>query len=109
MSRINSIPRIDTYLFKIHSNIVPHLRLGLPKDLFPMAREFARPLFYVTLYLMFLNIMFHAPMGRFQLESKLELPLFSRNFYTTRSAEDVSTTKGLQERTQLIEWDDGET
>ena len=25
----------------------------------------------------FLNIMFYAPMGRFQLESKLELPLFS--------------------------------
>ena len=26
---------------------------------------------------MFLNIMFHAPMGRFQLESKLELSLFA--------------------------------
>ena len=26
---------------------------------------------------MFLNIMFHAPMERFQLESKFELPLFS--------------------------------
>ena len=25
---------------------------------------------------MFLNIMFHAQMGKFQLESKLELPLF---------------------------------
>jgi hypothetical protein len=29
------IPRIDTYLFKILSIIVPHLRLGLPKGLFP--------------------------------------------------------------------------
>jgi len=27
-------------------------------------------------YLMFLNIMFQSPMGRFQLESKLKLPLF---------------------------------
>jgi hypothetical protein len=26
---------------------------------------------------MFLNIMFHAPMGRFQLDQNLELPLFS--------------------------------
>ena len=28
--------------------------------------------------------------------------------YSTRPAEEVKTTKGLQERTQLIEWDDGE-
>ena len=27
----------DTYVFKVHSNIVPHLRLGLPKGLFPVA------------------------------------------------------------------------
>ena len=27
----------------------------------------------------FLNIMFQAPMGRFQLESELKLPLFSEN------------------------------
>ena len=52
---------------------------------------------------MFLNIMFHAPMGRFQLESKLELTLFS-------SAEDgIRTKKGLQERIQPIEWDEGKT
>ena len=29
----NPIPRIDTYLFKVHTNIV---RLGLPKGLFPV-------------------------------------------------------------------------
>ena len=35
--RINPIPRIDTCLFKIHYNMVLpfHLRLGLPKGLFP--------------------------------------------------------------------------
>ena len=74
--------------------------------------------------------MFHAPLGRFQLESKLELPLFSgftvvpiqlvvfvsaqtgrqkKLRHPTRPAEDVRTTKGLQERTQLIELEDGET
>ena len=26
----------NTYLFKVHSNIVFHLRLGLPKGLFPV-------------------------------------------------------------------------
>ena len=31
LSRINPIPRIDTYLFKIHSNIILHLLLALPK------------------------------------------------------------------------------
>ena len=30
LSRINPIPRIDTYLFKVY------LRLGLPKGLFPV-------------------------------------------------------------------------
>ena len=30
---------------------------------------------------MFLNIIFHAPMGRFQLETKLELPLCRYEFY----------------------------
>ena len=34
--RINPIPRIDTYLFEVHSNISSHLRLGLPKGLFPV-------------------------------------------------------------------------
>ena len=34
LSRINPIPRTDTYLFKVHSNIVLHL--GLPKGLFPI-------------------------------------------------------------------------
>ena len=29
-------PYPDTYFFKIHSNIVSHLRLSLPKDLFPV-------------------------------------------------------------------------
>ena len=33
LSRINPIPRIDTYLFKVHSNI---LDLGLPKGIFPV-------------------------------------------------------------------------
>ena len=32
----NPYPRTDTYFFKIHSNIVSHLRLGLPKGLFPV-------------------------------------------------------------------------
>ena len=36
MSRINPIPRIDDYLFKIHSNIVLYLRLVLPKCLLPV-------------------------------------------------------------------------
>ena len=35
-SRINPVPRIDTYLFKAHSNIFFHLRLGLPKVSFPV-------------------------------------------------------------------------
>ena len=107
-------------------------------------------------YAILLSIMFHVPMGRNQLESKLELPLFwgftvlllnscvrpcrsfviltksSAGFVGCRSlfccdffcvfcrrqkklrqptipAEDVRTTKGLQEWTQLYEWDDGET
>ena len=33
--RINPIPCIDTYFFKIHSNIL-HVRLGHLKDLFPV-------------------------------------------------------------------------
>ena len=36
LSRINPIPRIDTHFFKIHSNIILHLRLGFPKGLFPV-------------------------------------------------------------------------
>jgi hypothetical protein len=36
LSRINPIPRIAAYLCKIHSNIVFHLRLGLPKCLYPV-------------------------------------------------------------------------
>ena len=36
LSRINQIPRIDTYFFKIRSNNVLHLCLGLPKSLFPV-------------------------------------------------------------------------
>ena len=56
---------------------------------------------------MVLNSMFHAPVEKFQFESKLELPLFR---HLTRPAEDVNKlTKGLQERTQVIEWYDGET
>ena len=31
---INPITRIDTYLFKVHSNIVSLLRQGLPKGFF---------------------------------------------------------------------------
>jgi hypothetical protein len=33
LSRTNPITRIDTYLFKVHSS---HLRLDLPKGLFPV-------------------------------------------------------------------------
>ena len=29
--------------------------------------------------------------------------------YATKPTEDVRTTKGLQERTRIIEWDDGDT
>ena len=36
LSRINPIPCIDAYFFKIHSDIVFHLRLGLLKGLFPV-------------------------------------------------------------------------
>ena len=36
LSQINSIPCVDTYFLKIHSNIDLHLRLGLPKGLFPV-------------------------------------------------------------------------
>ena len=35
--------------------------------------------------------------------------LCGKLIHPTRLAEDVRTTKGLQERTELIEWDDGET
>ena len=34
--RINVIPRIATYFFKNHSNIVFHLRLDLSKGIFPV-------------------------------------------------------------------------
>ena len=34
--RINPTTRIDTYLFKVHSNIVFPSTLGLPKGLFPV-------------------------------------------------------------------------
>ena len=36
LSRINPIPYIDAYFFKIHSNIVLPSTLGLPKCLFPV-------------------------------------------------------------------------
>ena len=36
LSRINPIPRIDTYFFKVHSNIVFPSSLGLPNSLFPV-------------------------------------------------------------------------
>ena len=36
LSRINPTTRIDTYLFKFHSNIAFHLCLGLLKGLFPV-------------------------------------------------------------------------
>jgi hypothetical protein len=35
-SRINPIPHIYTYLFKLHSNIAPYLCLVLPKGMFPV-------------------------------------------------------------------------
>ena len=36
LSRINLIPRIDTYFFKVHSNLIlsSHLHLGFSKRLF---------------------------------------------------------------------------
>ena len=34
--RINQIPRIDSYFFKVHSNLSFHKSLGLPKGLFPV-------------------------------------------------------------------------
>ena len=36
LSRINPIIRIDTYLFKVHSNIDLPSSLGLPNGLFPV-------------------------------------------------------------------------
>ena len=36
LGRVNLVTRIDTYLFKIHSNIAPPLRLGLPNGFFPV-------------------------------------------------------------------------
>ena len=36
LSRINPIPRIDIYFFKVLSNIVLPSCLGLPKGLFPV-------------------------------------------------------------------------
>jgi hypothetical protein len=36
LNQINPIPRIDTYFFKIRSNIVITNRLDLPKGLFPV-------------------------------------------------------------------------
>ena len=75
--------------------------------------------------------MVHAPMGRFQSELKIGITFIFRFHsrpiqivvlfpaqarrqkklrHPTRPAEDaVRTTKGLQERIQLFEWDDGET
>ena len=35
LSQIKLIPRIDTYLYNVHSNI--HLQRGLPKDLIPVS------------------------------------------------------------------------
>ena len=35
LSRINPITHIDTYLSKVHLILPSHLRLGLPKGLFP--------------------------------------------------------------------------
>ena len=73
------------------------------------------------------NIMFHAPMGRFQLELFIFITYFSiiipfnvvffpvglsslmRHFkHPTKPVENVAlTTKGIQERKYNIEWDDG--
>ena len=36
LSRINPIPRIDTYLFKVHPIFSSHIRLDRPKSLFPV-------------------------------------------------------------------------
>ena len=36
LSRINPIPRIDTYFCKVHCNIALTYMLGLPKGLFPV-------------------------------------------------------------------------
>ena len=36
LSRINPIAHIDTYFFKIYSNIVSHLRLDLSESLLPI-------------------------------------------------------------------------
>ena len=43
LNRINSIPRIDTYFFKIHYNL-RFLRLGLPEGLFHVAIKILRAL-----------------------------------------------------------------
>ena len=40
LNRINPIPRIDTYLFKVHSNIVLPSTPRPPKGLFPIGLPF---------------------------------------------------------------------
>ena len=37
LSRISPVTSINTYLFKIHQNIILHLSLGLPGSLFPVS------------------------------------------------------------------------
>ena len=74
---------------------------------------------------MFLNIMFHAPIRRFQLESTLKLLLFSClavvpfnkilwflqafRYFCNDDADDVTNvTKGPQDSTKLTKWYEGE-
>ena len=48
LSRINLIPRIDTYFLKVHSNISSHLHLGLHKDLSGIYNILNFQTFYTT-------------------------------------------------------------
>ena len=59
-----------------------------------------------------IGITFNFRLHRVPIELAVFVPvgLSSLLRYPTRSAEDVvNANKGLQERTKLIEWDDGET
>ena len=62
-----------------------------------------------SLLAILLNIVFYAPMGRFQLELFIFIALFSEETSNpTRPVINVAlTTKGLQERKHNIEWNDG--
>ena len=67
-----SLPGTNSIEKTVFLNIVFHAKLE-----FPLFSGFTVVPFNQLRSLLFFNITFHVPMGRFQLESKLELTLFS--------------------------------